>query len=202
MKLYYSPAACSLSPHIVLREAGLPVELVKVDLRNKTTEDGRDYRAINPMGSVPLLELDNGERLAEGPAIVQYIADLVPERGLVPAVGTMARYRMLEWLNYTATEIHKSFSPLFNPAASEEMKQAARERLAICLGHAESRLGQGPWLLGEQFSVADAYLFTVLGWCRFVGIELQRWPDLAAFAGRVATRPAVREALQAEGLAG
>ncbi|WP_119153298.1 glutathione transferase GstA [Caldimonas tepidiphila] len=202
MKLYYKPGACSLSPHIALREAGLPVELVKVDLRSKVTEDGRDYRTINPMGSVPLLELDGGDRLTEGPAIVQYIADRVPDRQLAPAPGTMARYRLAEWLNFIGTEIHKSFSPLFNPAMPEEAKQLARERLAKCFDHVEARLGEGPWLMGETFTVADGYLFTVLNWCNFVGIELPRWPGLSAFVKRAAARPAVLEALRAEGLAG
>lgn len=199
MKLYYSPGACSLSPHIALCEAGLPVELVRVDLSTKKTADGGDFLAVNPDGYVPVLQLDDGSLLTEGPAIVQYIADQAPAKQLAPANGSMDRYRLQSTLNFISTELHKSFSPLFNPAAVAEWKEAARKTLAERLDHLESRLA-GPFLLGEQFTVADGYLFTVLGWSKYVKFDLAPWPKLGAYLGRIAARPAVQQALKEEGL--
>ena len=199
MKLYYSPLACSLSPHIVLREAGLPFELVRVDLKTHTVaSDGRDFRAIHPKGYVPLLELDDGQLLSEGPAIVQYLADRVPERQLAPANGTLARYRLQEWLGYINSELHKGFSPLFKPGQSEDAKNAAREQLGLRLDFIAAQLGEKPFLLGETFSVADAYLFVIINWGQWVGIDLARWPRLSAFHARVAARDSVRAAIDAE----
>lgn len=200
MKLYFSPGACSLSPHIVLREAGLAHTLEKVSLASKTTASGTDFRTINPKGYVPALQLDNGEVLTEGPAIVQYLADLVPAKGLAPAAGSFERYRLAEWLNFISTELHKSFSPLFQPDTPAETKQAARARLEARFGFVAERLAGKDYLLGNQFSVADAYLFTVLGWTAHVKLDLAPWPVLQAYQQRVAARPAVREAMTAEGL--
>ena len=201
MKLYYSPAACSLSPHIVAREAGIPIELVKVDLKAHTLADGTDYTTVTPKGSVPLLELDDGERLSEGPAIVQYLADRNPAAGLAPAAGTMARYRLQEWLNFITSELHKQYSPLFDTAVPAEYRDAVRSRLAKRFDWLSTRLAQQDYLTGAQFSVADAYLFTVLSWNRWVGLDAARWPVLEAYVARVAARPKVQEALKAEGLA-
>lgn len=201
MKLYYAPGACSLSPHIVLREGGFDFTLEKVDLGTKKTETGRDYREINPKGYVPALELDDGSILTEGPAIVQYLADRVPERGLAPANGTMERYRLQEWLNYISTELHKTWSPLFRPDAPDAWKQACRETLRHRYGIVERALADGrPYLMGEAFTVADAYLFTVTNWARFVDFDLSPFPALRTYQERVAARPAVQEALRAEGL--
>jgi glutathione S-transferase len=200
MKLYYSPGACSLSPHIALREAGLTFEPVLASTKTHKLQDGTDYYTINPKGYVPLLELDNGERLTEGPAIVQYIADQVPAKNLAPANGTMARYRLQEWLTFIGTEIHKSFSPLFNPATTEEARAAAKTKILARLGYVEQQLGDKPYLLGDQFSVADGYLFTVTNWSRPTGIDLSAFPKLTAFMARVGARPAVQEAMKAEGL--
>ena len=199
MKLYYSAGGCSLSPHIVMREAGIPVQLVKVDLQSKKTEDGTDFKTINSKGYVPTLELPDGQRLTEGPAIVQYLADQVPARGLAPACGTIERYRLQEWLNFLATEIHKIYWPIFHEGAENEMTHA-REKLAKSFDWVEKKLGAGPWLMGEQFTVADAYLVTVLNWTKPGGIDLSRWPGLAAYRLRVRERPAVLAALDAEGL--
>jgi glutathione S-transferase len=199
MKLYYSPGACSLSPHIVLREAGLPVDLIRVDLSTKKMADGGDFLAINPDGYVPVLQLDDGSLLTEGPAIVQYIADLAPERQLAPANGSLARYRLQSRLNFISTELHKTFSPLFNPAAGADWQQAARTTLTERLDHLQGQLA-GPYLLGDQFTVADAYLFTVLGWSKYVKFDLTPWPKLGEYLGRVAGRPGVQQALKAEGL--
>jgi glutathione S-transferase len=200
MKLYYSPGACSLSPHIALRESGLPFELVLASTKTHKLEDGTDYYSINPKGYVPLLELDNGERLSEGPAIVQYIADQVPDKQLAPANGSMARYRLQEWLTFIGTEIHKTFSPLFNPATSDEARTAAKARIAGRLAYVNEQLTGKSYLLGEQFSVADGYLFVVVNWSRPTGIDLTPYPHLAAFMARVSARPAVQAALKAEGL--
>jgi glutathione S-transferase len=200
MKLYYSPGASSLSPHIVLCEAGIPVELVKVDLRAKTLPDGSDYTLINPKGYVPTLELDDGRRLTEGPAIVQYVADHQPASRLAPRPDEFERYRLQEWLNFTASELHKSFSPLFNPGASEDWKNASRTRLESRFDWLSSQLADRQFVMGEQFTVADAYLFTVLSWARHVKIDLSRWPALAGYVERVRARPAVQEAQRAEGL--
>ncbi|MDI3261792.1 MAG: glutathione transferase GstA [Fulvimonas sp.] len=200
MKLYYSPGACSLSPHIALRESGLPFELVRVDLKTKQTEDGRDYRSINPAGYVPCLELDDGRTLSEGPAILQYIADQSPAKHLAPANGSFERYRLQQWLNFIATELHKNFSPLFKPDTSDEGKQAAVRTLGNRFEVVAAQLAQSPYLLGNEFSVADIYLCVVLSWTRYAGIDLAQWPALKAFVERVGSREAVRAALQAEGL--
>jgi glutathione S-transferase len=201
MRLYYSPGACSLSPHIVAREAGLPVDLVKVDLKAHKLEDGGDYARLNAKGYVPALALDDGTLLTEGPAIVQYLADQRPESALAPANGTLERYRLQEWLNFLTSEIHKSFSPLFNPQAAEGWKQAARDNLTRRFDFVAERLGPNAYLTGERFTVADAYLFTLLNWCQWTGIDLGRWPALKAYHARAAARPKVQEALRAEGLA-
>ena len=200
MKLYFAPGACSLSPHIVLREAGVPFQLVKVDLATKKLDSGVDFNTINEKGYVPALALDDGEVLTEGPAIVQYIADHNPQSGLAPKADTPERSRLQEWLNFISTEIHKSFSPLFNKAASDDWKQAATANLSKRFDYLSRRLAGKNYLLGEKFSVADAYLFTVLNWSGFVGVDLGRWPVLKTYHSRVAARPRVQEALQAEGL--
>jgi glutathione S-transferase len=199
MKLYYAPGTCSLSPHIVAREAGLPLTLVRVDNKNKTTETGEDYRAINPKGYVPLLELDNGVRLSEGPAIVQYLADLAPASKLAPANGTLERYQLQEWLNFITSEVHKQFSPLFDATMPEEAKEKFRNRLATRFDWIAGQLKGRDYLTGS-FTVADAYLFVVLGWTKFTGPDLARWPVLQEYVARVAARPRVQEALRAEGL--
>ena len=197
MKLYYSPGTCSLSPLIALHEAGIAVELVKVDLKTRTTASGDDYLAINPKGYVPALQLNNGEVLTEGPAILQYIADLVPASNLAPANGTLARVRLQETLNFISSEIHKGFSPLFNPAAPAEWKTLVRENLGKRFDYLSRRLEKSPYLQGQQFSVADGYLFTVLGWCKWVEIDLAKWPVLTAYCANVAERPKVQAALAA-----
>ncbi|MFZ3017215.1 MAG: glutathione transferase GstA [Gallionella sp.] len=200
MKLYYSPGACSFSPHIVLSESGLSFETEKVDLKAKMTESGIDYNTINPKSYVPALAMDNGELLTEGPAIVQYIADLVPEKKLAPPAGTLERYRLQEWLNYISSEIHKGFGPFFNPLASEEMKSATRLRLAKRFAFAATALEGRDYLLGDTFTVADAYLFIMLRWTRSNGIDLSPWPALGAYFDRIAARPAVVATLKEEGL--
>ncbi len=201
MKLYYSPGACSLSPHIALVESGLPFQAVLASTKSHKLQDGTDYYPINPKGYVPLLELDNGERLSEGPAIVQYIADQAPDRQLAPANGTMARYRLQEWLNFITSEVHKSYSPLFSPAQPEEAKQIFRDRLRQRYAWIDSQLEGRDYLMGSTFTVADAYLFTVTRWAGFAGVSLDGLKWLAAFMARVAARPAVQDALKAEGLA-
>jgi glutathione S-transferase len=200
MKLYYSSGACSLSPHIVLLEAGLPYTLVKTDLKTKKTDSGADYLSINSKGAVPALQLDDGRVLTEGPAIVQYLADLKPESGLAPRAGTFERYQLMEILNYITSEVHKTFSPLFNPASSAEMKEAAVATLTKKFDWLAAFLGKKDFLLGNTFTVADAYLFTVLKWTRIVKIDLSKWPALAAYQARVAQRPKVQAALKEEGL--
>jgi glutathione S-transferase len=200
MKLYYSPGACSFSPHVVLNESGLPFETEKVDLKAKMTESGIDYNTINPKSYVPALVMDNGELLTEGPAIVQYIADLAPEKKLAPPAGTLERYRLQEWLNYISSEIHKGFGPFFNPLASDEMKSATRARLANRFAFAATALEGRDYLLGDTFTVADAYLFIMLRWTRSNGIDLSPWPALGAYFDRIAARPAVIATLKAEGL--
>jgi glutathione S-transferase len=199
MKLYFSPGACSLSPHIVLLEAGLEFTSERVDLREKKTAGGDDYRAINPKGYVPALVLDDGSLLSEGPAIVQYLADLAPGAALLPPVGEAARYQVIAWLNYISAELHKNFGPLFNPAATDDMKAHARKMLALRLEYVASQLGNREYL-ETRFSVADAYLFTVLGWADFVQLSLEDWPVLGEYRARVAARPAVQQALREEGL--
>jgi glutathione S-transferase len=198
MKLYYAPDTCSLSPHIVLRELGLPFELVKVDTKTRRTADGRDFRIINPKGYVAALELDDGRVLTEGPAIVQYLADLEPDSGLAPAAGTWERVRLQEWLNFVTSEIHAGSAPLFNAALPEEAKAFFREKLFRRFDFLQGTLDRQDHLAGASFSVADAYLFTVLGWCRFFSIDLGRWPALPAYLKRVGARPAVQAALRAE----
>ena len=200
MKLYFSPGACSLSPHIVLLEAGLDFTTEQVDLRAKQTAGGADYKLVNPKGSVPALLLKDGEVLTEGPAIVQFLADLVPEKQLAPPAGSFERYRLAEWLNYISTEVHKGFSPLFNRAATPEMRDMAISALTLRFGHLARSLEGRDYLMGQRFTVADAYLFTVLNWCGFSGIDMAPWPVLQAFQARVAARPAVQQALGNEGL--
>ncbi|WP_437818351.1 glutathione transferase GstA [Sorangium sp. So ce1078] len=200
MKLYFSPGACSLSPHVVAREVGIELTLDKVDLASKKTSSGRDFSAINPKGYIPALELDGGEVLTEGPAIVQYLADQKPEAKLVPPSGTMARYRVQEMLGYINSELHKSYSPLFNPKTSPEQRQERGEYLRKRYGVIEAALAKGPYLFGEQFTVADAYLFTVTNWSNFVKLDLSAFPNLLAYQRRVAARPAVQGAMRAEGL--
>ncbi len=200
MKLYYSNGACSLSPHIVLRESGLPFTLVRASTKTHALDDGTDYYTINPKGSVPLLELDDGERLTEGPAIVQYIADQVPGKSLIPAAGTWERYRAQEWLNFITSELHKGFSPLFNPATPDEYKTIARATLIKRFTFVDSKLEGKNYLMGDAFSVPDAYLFTVTNWAGAVGLDLSAFKNVGAFMDRMRARPAVQEALQAEGL--
>lgn len=200
MKLYYSPGACSLSPHIVLREAGLNFDLALASTKTKKLADGSDFYQINPKGQVPVLELDNGERLTEGPAIVQYIADQAPTSKLAPPAGSMQRYRLMEWLNFITSELHKSYSPLFNPAMPEEGKAVYRARISERLQWVDSQLEGKQYLLGDEFSVADAYLFTVSGWSKVVGVDMGSLKNLNAFRDRVAARPAVKAAMEAEGL--
>lgn len=198
IKLYYAPHTCSLSPHIVLRELGLPFTLVKVDNKTKRTADGRDFRDINPKGYVAALELADGEVLTEGPAIVQYLADLVPEAALAPASGTLARVRLQEWLNFITSEIHGGSAWLFHDALDATAKGIVRERLFRRMAIVETRLASHAYLLGESFSVADAYLFTVLTWFAHFGIDLSPWPATAAWFTGIARRPAVRAAREAE----
>jgi glutathione S-transferase len=200
MKLYYSPGACSLSPHIALREAGLDFTLEKTDLRSKQTMSGGDIRRDNPKGMVPVLVLDNGDVLTEGPAIVQWIADQNPDAELAPAAGTMPRYHLMEWLNFITSELHKSYSPLFNPNAPEEYKAIARTALAERYAFVNDKLAGGPYLMGRQFTVADGYLFTVTNWARIVKFDLTSYPNVVAFQERVRARPKVQEAMKAEGL--
>jgi len=200
MKLYYSPGACSLSPHIVAREAGIPVELQKVSTKDKTMEGGGDYWQVNGKGYVPALQLDDGSLLTEGPAIVQYLADRKPESNLAPKSGTIERYRVQEWLNFITAEIHKGFSPLFRPNTPEEYKTISKENLAKRFDWLDKQLAGKDYLTGKTFTVADAYLFVVAGWTKPTGIDLSRWPNLAAFHARVAARPKVKEAMLAEGL--
>jgi glutathione S-transferase len=200
MKLFFSPGACSLSPHIVAQELGIPLTLEKVDTKTKKLADGSDYYAINPKGYVPAIQLDNGELLTEGPAIVQYLADSKPDAKLAPANGTLARYRLQELLGYINSEIHKAFSPLFNPATPDETKKERVAHLVKRFTLLDKLLGSQPYLMGEQFTVADAYLFTVTNWANFVKLDLTQFPNLLAFQGRVGGRPAVQAALTAEGL--
>ncbi len=200
MKLYYSPGACSLSPHIVLRESGTPFELEQVNLQTKKTKAGADFLEINPKGQVPVLKLDNGEILTEGPAVVQYIADQKPESGLMPKAGTMARYHAQEWLNYVTSELHKVFSPLFRSTTPAEFVKTTKEMLASRFAYLDKQLANRPYLMGDKFTAPDAYCFTIVGWSRFQDIDLARWPNLKAYMDRIAARPKVQEAMKAEGL--
>jgi glutathione S-transferase len=201
MKLYLKPGACSLAVHIVLEELGLPYETETVDLKGKTTGSGADYLAINPKGYVPALQLDDGTVLTEGPAIVQYLADLQPHKRLAPPNGTLARYQLQSWLTFVGTELHKQFSPLFNPAAPEEWKQQCRAAIERRLAWVDGELAGKDYLLGADFTVADAYLYTVAGWTKFVKIDISGYQNLLAYLQRVSARPAVQAALKAEGLA-
>jgi glutathione S-transferase len=200
MKLYYFSGACSLASNIALREAGLPFELVKVDRRTRKAADGLDYNEVNPKGYVPALTLDNGEVLTENVAVLQYIGDRNPTSKLAPPAGTMERYRLVEWLAFISSEIHKNFSPLFRDDAPEETKQYVRKVLGNRLDYLSHAIGNRPFLMGEQFTVADAYLFTVLGWSRYLNFDLGKWPQLQRYMERVGARPQVGEALKAEGL--
>ena len=200
MKLYYSPGACSLSPHIALQEAGLAYTPVLASTKSHKLQDGTDFYTINALGYVPVLELDNGERLREGPAIVQYIADQVPDKKLAPANGTLARYRLQEWLTFIGTELHKGFSPLFNPATPEDYKPMVRERLLQRLQWVDSQLAGKQYLMGDQFTVADGYLFTVTNWTQPTKLDISGLANLAAYRERVGARPAVQAAMKAEGL--
>jgi glutathione S-transferase len=201
MKLYYSPGACSLSPHIVLREAGLAFEPVLASTKTHKLQDGSDYYGINPLGYVPMLELDDGTRLREGPAIVQYVADQVPNKNLAPANGTLPRYRLQEWLTFIGTEIHKTFSPLFNPATPEEAKGMFRDKLASRFEFVDQQLEGKEYVMGDHFTVADAYLYVVTRWTKPMNIDIARFKNLSAHNARVEARPAVQEALKAEKLA-
>jgi len=200
MKLYYSPGACSLSPHIALKEAGLPFDLVRVDLKAKKLEDGSDFNQINPKGQVPALGLDNGELLTEGAVIVQVIADKAPQKNLAPASGSNERYKLQEWLNFIASELHKNFSPLFQPALSDDTKTFFKDRLAGKFKYVDQALSDRDYLMGSQFTVPDAYLFTMLAWADRVGLDMSGLPNVVAYKTRVAARPKVQEALVAEGL--
>jgi len=200
MKLYYMPGACSLSPHIVALETGQQLELEKVDGKTKKTASGNDFMAVNPKGYVPALELDDGQILTEGPAIVQYLADRKPDAGLVPAAGTIERYRVQELLGYINSEIHKSYSPLFSPTVSAEVRSEKHEQLKKRYALLDKQLAGRDYLFGDRFGVGDAYLFTVTNWAKTVKLDLSEYPNLAAFQQRVAARPAVQAALKAEGL--
>ena len=200
MKLYYFSGACSLASNISLREAGLAFELVKVDRRTKKTADGLDFNEVNPKGYVPALRLDNGEVLTENVAVLQYIADRNPAAQLAPAAGTLERYRLMEWLGFINSEVHKNFSPLFRDDAHEEVKQYARRALGVRLDYLDRSIGNRTFLTGEPFTVADAYLFTVLGWGRYVNVDLGQWPQLQRYNERVGARPHVIEALKSERL--
>ena len=200
MKLYYSPGACSLSPHIALHEAGLAFTPVLASTKSHKLQDGTDYYEINPLGYVPMLELDDGTRLREGPAIVQYIADQVPLKMLAPQNGSLQRYRLQEWLTFIGTEIHKGFSPLFNPATPDEYKTMACEKLLQRLQWVDSQLADKQYLMGDQFTVADGYLFTVTNWTQPTNVDISALTHLAAYRERVGARPAVQAAMKAEGL--
>jgi glutathione S-transferase len=197
MKLYYAPGACSLAAHIVLRELALPFRLVAVSLKRRTTADGEDFLAVNPKGYVPVLGLDDGSLLTEGPAILQYLADRRPELGLAPPNGTLPRYRLQEWLAFINSEVHKAFGPLFDPAAPQDAAARARATLVRRLDYVAGAFA-GPHLAGEAFTVADAYLYTVLTWTAHVGPDLAAWPVLGEYLARLATRPSIRDAHAAE----
>lgn len=200
MKLYYAPGACSLASHIALHETGLPFEIDKLNVPTKTTASGENFMQINPKGYVPAIKLDDGSILTEGAAILQYIADQQPNSGLAPKAGTIERYRLQEWLNFIGTEIHKSFSPLFNPSASDGVKNHARDLLIKRLGYVEARLANKPYLMGASFTVADAYMFVVLSWSSHVGFDLGQFSIIKEYMARIAARPTVQAAMKAEGL--
>ncbi|TAK63104.1 glutathione transferase GstA [Methylobacter sp.] len=201
MKLYYSKGACSLSPHITACEAELPIELVEVDLKAKRTKTGEDFLLINPNGYVPVLILDDGNKLIEGPAIVQYLADQAPDKKLAPPAGTFERYQLQQWLNFISTEIHKGgFGPLFNPAMPEAAKRIMIASLTSRLETVAEHLSSRAFLLGEHFTVADGYMFVTLRWGAYVNIDIARWPVLANYVAKISARPAVQRALKEEGL--
>ena len=201
MKLFYSPGACSQAVHIILHELGLQHDAARVTFPGKTLDDGTSYWDVNPKGSVPALQLENGEVLTENAVILQYLGDRSGSSDLFPPLGDFRRYRVLEWLNFVATELHKGFGPLWNPAAAVEWKQSARDQLSKKFDYVEQQLGDRPFLTGNQFTIADAYLFVMLGWTAVTDIDLARWPGLTAFKERAAQRPSVRQVLQFEGLA-
>jgi len=200
MKLYYLTGACSLASNIALREAGLKFELVKVDRRTKRTGDGLDFNEVNPKGYVPALRLDNGEVLTENVTVLQYIADRNPAAKLAPPAGTMERYRLMEWLSFINSEVHKQFTPLFRPDAPADTREYARKNLATRLDYMQRSMGAKPFVMGTQYTVADPYLFTVLGWGAHVEVDIGRWPELKRYVERIGERPCVCAALQAEGL--
>jgi len=200
MKLYYSPGACSLAPHIVLREAGFEFDLEKVSLAAKKTASGEDFTQINPKGYVPVLKLDDGHMLTEGPAIDQYLADKKPTSGLAPANGTMERYHLIEWLNFISTELHKQFGPLFKPSTPQETRQTQVDLLCKRFDYVVDQLKNKQYLTGDVFTIADAYLFTVLNWGDVLKLDMSKWPVLQKYVARVAARPQVQAALKAEGL--
>jgi glutathione S-transferase len=200
MKLYFAPGACSLSPHIVLEEAGIAAETEQVDNKEKKTKSGKDYWAINPKGQVPALQLDSGEMLTEGPVIVQYLADQKPAAGLVPAAGTIDRYRVQEWLNFITSELHKSFGPIFRPTTPDAYKAISKENIGKRFDWVDKQLAGRQYLMGDKFTVADAYLFTVLRWSSRVDIDVAKWPNLKTYMDRVGARPKVQAAMKAEGL--
>jgi len=200
MKLYYSPGACSLASHIALHETGLPFEIEKVDFASKKTAGGSDFNQINPKGYVPTIKLDDGSILTEGAAVLQYIADQKPDSGLAPKAGTMERYRLQEWLTFISSELHKSFSPMFNKDTTEEVKTNVRNLLTKRFGYVETQLANKPYLMGDHFTVADAYLFVVANWSNHAGFDLSPFPKIKEYMTRIATRPAVQAAMKAEGL--
>ena len=200
MKLYYYPGACSMAVHIALREAGIPFDLDKVDLAKHQTANGEDYYKINPKGYVPALRLDDGQVLTEDAVLLQYVADQKPQSGLAPKAGTMERYRLMEWLNFISSEVHKTLGALFNPKITPEWKE---DRIALFGRRCDflvKTLGSKPYLTGDKFTIADAYLFTILGWANLFKLDMNKWPALTEYTGRVAARPAVKEAMKAEGL--
>lgn len=201
MKLYYSPGACSLAPHIVANEADLAIELVKVDIGTKKTEHGTDFLSINPHGYVPTLEIDGKDTLTEAQLVVQYLADQKPESGLMPKAGELARYRVQQWLAFISSEIHKTFSAFFKPDTTDQAKDAAREHLKKRLTHINEQFAGKTYLTGETFTAADAYLWTVLGWAKFAALDLAEFPNVQKFVETTAARPAVQKSLQTEGLA-
>lgn len=200
MKLYFATGTCSLAPHILLREVGATFDLEQVDNKTKKTKSGADFWQINPKGYVPVLELDDGRRLTEGPAMVQYIADQYPNSGLVPACGSFDRYRVVEWLNFISSEIHKTFGPLFKDTTPAEYKTISKENLSKRYAFLEEHLANHQYLHGERFGIADCYLFVVSNWLGRVGLDAGKWPNVKAYLGRIAARPKVQEAMQAEGL--
>jgi glutathione S-transferase len=200
MKLYYAPGACSLAPHITLRETGQSAELEKVDLAQKQTASGEDYLRVNANGYVPTLKLDDGQVLTEAAVILQYLADQKPESGLAPKAGTMERYRLMEWLNFISSELHKTLGALFKPNVTPDWWEDRVALFGRRCDYLEQRLDKREYLLGDRFTVADAYLFTILGWHRLFKLDMSKWPVLRDYQAHIAARPAVREAMKTEGL--